>query len=94
MTELVVLASAEGEPIGTAPKAEVHTTDTPLHFAFSAWLTCGGKVLVTRRALSKRTWPGVWTNAFCGHPAPGEETAAYSAGLFLSRGGFLRHGRK
>ena len=25
MTELVVLASAEGEPIGTAPKAEVHT---------------------------------------------------------------------
>ncbi|MDU7103093.1 MAG: isopentenyl-diphosphate delta-isomerase, partial [Corynebacterium sp.] len=51
MTELVVLASAEGEPIGTAPKAEVHTTDTPLHFAFSAWLTCGGKVLVTRRAL-------------------------------------------
>ena len=30
MTELVVLASAAGEPIGTAPKAEVHTTDTPL----------------------------------------------------------------
>ena len=25
MTELVVLASAAGEPIGTAPKAEVHT---------------------------------------------------------------------
>ena len=75
MTELVVLASAAGEPIGTAPKAEVHTTDTPLHFAFSAWLTCGGKVLVTRRALGKLTWPGVWTNAFCGHPAPCEETA-------------------
>ena len=74
MTELVVLASAAGEPIGTAPKAEVHTSDTPLHFAFSAWLTCGGKVLVTRRALGKLTWPGVWTNAFCGHPAPGEET--------------------
>ena len=72
MTELVVLASAAGEPIGTAPKAEVHTTDTPLHFAFSAWLTCGGKVLVTRRALSKRTWPGVWTNSFCGHPGPDE----------------------
>ena len=74
--EYVVLVDQLGQPIGTADKATVHTSDTPLHLAFSAWLVRDGKVLLSRRALSKKTWPGVWTNACCGHPGPGEATPA------------------
>ncbi|MGB7819236.1 MAG: isopentenyl-diphosphate Delta-isomerase [Ornithinibacter sp.] len=72
----VVLLDPEGVAIGQAPKSLIHHDDTPLHLAFSCYLfDAQGRVLVTTRAASKPSFPGVVTNTACGHPKPGEDLA-------------------
>jgi isopentenyl-diphosphate delta-isomerase len=71
--ELIVLVDEHGTPTGSAEKWSSHHAETPLHLAFSCYVfDAGGSFLTTRRALTKKVWPGVWTNTVCGHPAPGE----------------------
>ncbi|MCW2885328.1 MAG: isopentenyl-diphosphate Delta-isomerase [Streptosporangiaceae bacterium] len=71
--EEIVLLDPAGRAVGTAPKVASHHSDTPLHLAFSCYLIDeAGRVLITQRAHEKLSFPSVWTNSCCGHPAPGE----------------------
>ena len=89
--EQVVFVDEHGNPTGeVGPKLASHTAATKLHLGFSCYILrrSDNKLLVTERALSKKVWPGVWTNSVCGHPAPGEKVAdairrraAYELGL-------------
>lgn len=73
MEELVVLVDEQNNEIGTAPKATVHTQNTPLHRGFSLFLfNSKGEFLLTQRAKTKKTFPGIWSNTVCGHPGLGE----------------------
>lgn len=64
------------EPIGTATRREVHE-ETLLHRAVHVLLTDGeGRVLLQRRSMDKRTYPGLWTSSASGHVPAGEPPIA------------------
>lgn len=71
--EVIVLMNSAGDPIGTAEKLASHHKSTPLHLGFSCFIfNRKGDLLITQRALTKKVWPGVWSNTVCGHPGPKE----------------------
>lgn len=76
MNEHVILVNERDEPVGTAEKLAAHESGR-LHRAFSVFILNGaGELLLQRRAVGKYHSPGLWSNACCSHPRPGEGTAA------------------
>ena len=71
--EEVVLVDESNRVLGTMPKSLVHGTTTPLHRGFSLFLfDHTGRLLLQQRSNKKKTWPLVWSNSVCGHPALNE----------------------
>ncbi|MEO6915400.1 MAG: isopentenyl-diphosphate Delta-isomerase [Chitinophagaceae bacterium] len=70
----VVLVNELDHPVGTMEKMEAHRKGL-LHRAFSVFIfNKEGKMLLQQRAMEKYHSAGLWTNACCSHPFPGEET--------------------
>jgi isopentenyl-diphosphate delta-isomerase len=72
--EEVILVNERDEQVGTMEKMEAHLKGK-LHRAFSVFIfNDKGEMLLQQRALSKYHSGGLWTNACCSHPRPGELT--------------------
>ncbi len=82
MEEYLILVNDLNQQIGVAPKMLVHQKGL-LHRAFSVVLIAqeisdhknsegGPFFLMQQRSLDKYHCPGLWSNACCGHPRPGE----------------------
>lgn len=74
MKEEVILVNEADEQIGVMEKMEAHQKGL-LHRAFSVFIfNDKGEMLLQQRALDKYHSGGLWTNACCSHPRPGENT--------------------
>ena len=72
----VILVDEQDQPVGSMEKMEVHQKAL-LHRAFSIFIfNSRGEMLLHKRADKKYHSGGLWTNACCSHPRPGEDTLA------------------
>ncbi|MDP1695553.1 MAG: isopentenyl-diphosphate Delta-isomerase [archaeon] len=74
MNEKIILVDENDKEIGEKEKQQTHI-DGNLHRCFSIQIfNSNGEQLLQKRANHKYHSGGLWTNACCGHPRPGEDT--------------------
>jgi isopentenyl-diphosphate Delta-isomerase len=74
MLEEVILVDRDDRETGVMEKMEAHEKGV-LHRAFSVFIfNKSGEMLLQQRAITKYHSGGLWTNACCSHPRPGELT--------------------
>ena len=90
----VILVNEHDVQTGTMEKMEVHQKAL-LHRAFSVFVFNGkGEILLQKRADKKYHSAGLWTNACCSHPKPGEETLTAAQSRLQEEMGFNTHLKK
>jgi isopentenyl-diphosphate Delta-isomerase len=84
----VILVDKDDNRVGVCEKMAAHQEGL-LHRAFSIFIfNAKGEMLLQQRAISKYHSGGLWTNACCSHPAPGEETDAAAQRRLTEEMGF------
>lgn len=74
MDEFIDILTAKGQPTGrVALKSEAHKNGW-FHATTHIWLfTSDKKILLQKRALTKKVFPGIWDISVAGHLAAGEK---------------------
>ena len=94
MKDEVVLVTESDEPIGSMDKMEAHK-EAILHRAFSVFIfNSKGEMLLQQRAKNKYHSAGLWTNACCSHPRPGEDILTAATRRLYEELGFTTSLRK
>ena len=91
----VILVDEQDRVLGSDSKYRAHTLNSKqprglLHRAFSVFLfDDDDQLLLQRRANSKITFPGVWTNTCCSHQLHGYEPSEIDSDMEISNGSVL-----
>lgn len=85
----VILVDKHDIPVGSMDKIEAHKKAL-LHRAFSVFIfNSKGEMLLQQRADEKYHSGGLWTNACCSHPVPGEDTLTAASRRLKEELGFI-----
>ncbi len=102
MDELIDILTSKGKPTGkTALKSEAHKNGW-FHATVHVWLfTSDKKILLQKRALTKKVFPGLWDISVAGHIATGESVLSAAKrevfeeiGLNLKEKDFIKIGTR
>ncbi|MEX0852258.1 MAG: isopentenyl-diphosphate Delta-isomerase [Bauldia sp.] len=86
--DLVILVNEADNSIGRLDKIEAHRRGS-LHRALSVLVADDdGRLLLQKRAAGKYHSGGLWTNACCSHPRPGEAVTAAASRRLAEEMGF------